>query len=64
MEMAIPADVVAHKTFVGARWIKTWRDERASCRVLFDDAGLVVGAWFQETPDLGVFWRIRRMLPQ
>jgi hypothetical protein len=62
MEMAIPADVATHKTFGGARSIKTWRDERATCRVLFDGAGLVVGASFHEIPDTGLIGRIRRML--
>ena len=62
MEMAIQADLAAHKMFVGARSMKTWRDERAICTVLFDGAGLVLGASFHETPDPGLIWRIRRML--
>lgn len=61
MDMPIPADLVTHKSFNGARSIKTWRDRRAICTVLFDGTGQVVGASFQETTDAGLIWRIRNM---
>jgi hypothetical protein len=61
VDRPIPADVITHKSFNGARSIKTWQDRRALCTVLFDNSGEVVGASFQEIPDPGLVWRIRNM---
>jgi len=64
MESVIPVILGTNKGLASIRSIKTWRDGRASCTVLFDSAGLVLGATFNETPDLGMMGRIRRMLSQ